>query len=130
MIVPSLLELHLLIYIIIMYVNIIYNICKSKYIFILMRIILTIEKIIYLPVHWMITDFVMAEPTCVQLITASCYKFTVSLVMLATKYLVLWISKWWRTPSHIFSIHTLICCCLSQLLLSGYPSTMGNSWSN
>lgn len=51
MIVPSLLELHLLIYIIIMYVNIIYNICKSKYIFILMRIILTIEKIIYLPVH-------------------------------------------------------------------------------
>ena len=46
-----------------------------------------------LPVHGVVAYFVMAKPTSEQLITTYSPKLAVTLVMLASKYLLLRISK-------------------------------------
>ena len=75
-----------------------------------------------LPVHGVVAYFVMAKPTSEQLITTYGPKLAVTLVMLASIYLFLGISKRGGTSKRNITIQCSFRF-FRQLLLSRYPST-------
>ena len=75
-----------------------------------------------LPFHRMVTNFIMAESACKQLVAACSNKFAVPFVVLTTINLLLLISIWRNTSRYTGTISTLFWIWFRQLLLSSYPA--------